>query len=97
MVFDFIIENKDRHFSNFGFLVDNDNGEIQSLAPIFDNGYSLLNFEMEQDLIDYDYNKSMIGTFDIENKIQAREVIKKNPQKYKKWANILANNIDKIN
>ena len=39
----------------------------------------------------------MIGTFDIENKIQAREVIKKNPQKYKKWANILANNIDKIN
>lgn len=97
MVFDFIIENKDRHFSNFGFLVDNDNGKLKSFAPIFDNGYSLLNFEMEQDLINYDYNKSMIGTFDIENKIQAREVIKKNPQKYKKWANILANNIDKIN
>ncbi len=96
MVFDFIIENKDRHFSNFGFLVDNDNGEIQSLAPIFDNGYSLLNFEMEQDFINYDYNKSMIGTFDIENKIQAKEIIKNNPQKYKKWANVLANNINKI-
>ena len=96
MVFDFIIENKDRHFSNFGFLIDNDNGSLKSLAPIFDNGYSLLNFEMEQDFINYDYNKSMIGTFDIENKIQAKEIIKKEPQKYKKWANILANSINKI-
>lgn len=96
MVFDFIIENKDRHFSNFGFLVNNDTGEIKELAPIFDNGYSLLNFEMEQDFKDYDYNKSMIGTFDIENKDQAKELIMKNPQKYKSWANILANHIDKI-
>lgn len=96
MVFDFIIENKDRHFSNFGFLIDNDNGSLKSFAPIFDNGYSLLNFEMEQDFVNYDYNKSMIGTFDIENKIQAREIIKKKPTKYKNWANILANNIDKI-
>lgn len=38
----------------------------------------------------------MIGTFDIENKIQAKEIIKKNQQKYKNWANILANNINKI-
>lgn len=96
MVFDFIIENKDRHFSNFGFLVNNDTGKIKKLAPIFDNGYSLLNFEMEQDFKDYDYDKSMIGTFDIENKAQAKEVIQQNPQKYKKWANILANHIEKI-
>ena len=52
---------------------------------------------MKEDFINYDYNKSMIGTFDIENKIQAKEIVKKNPQKYKKWSNILANNIDKIN
>lgn len=39
----------------------------------------------------------MIRTFDIENKAQAKEVIIKNPQKYKKWANVLANYIDKIN
>ena len=96
MVFDFIIENKDRHFSNFGFLVNNDTGEIKGLAPIFDNGYSLLNFEMEEDLINYNYNKSMIGTFDVDNKAQAEELVMKNPQKYKKWAKILANNIEKI-
>lgn len=96
MVFDFIIENKDRHFSNFGFLVNNDTGEIKGLAPIFDNGYSLLNFEMEEELLNYDYTKSVIGTFDIDNKAQAEEVIRKNHQKYKSWANILANSIQKI-
>ncbi|WP_252248855.1 HipA domain-containing protein [Clostridium sp. ZBS20] len=96
MVFDFIIENKDRHFSNFGFLVNNDNGKIKKLAPIFDNGYSLLNFEMEEDLINYDYSKSMIGTFDIDNKAQAKEVVMKNPKKYKNWANILANHLNDI-
>lgn len=96
MVFDFIIENKDRHFSNFGFLVNNDTGKIKGLAPIFDNGYSLLNFEMEEDIINYDYNKSMIGTFDIDNKAQAEEVVIKNPKKYKTWANILANHLEKI-
>lgn len=96
MVFDFIIENKDRHFSNFGFLVNNDTGKVKGLAPIFDNGYSLLNFEMEEDLISYDYNKSMIGTFDIDNKAQAEEVVMKNPQRYKTWANILANHLEKI-
>ncbi|MCE5219681.1 MAG: HipA domain-containing protein [Clostridium sp.] len=96
MVFDFIIENKDRHFSNFGFLINNDTGEIKGLAPIFDNGYSLLNFEMEQDFKEYDYSKSMIGTFDIDNKAQAKEIIKQDPKKYKNWANILANHIEKI-
>lgn len=96
MVFDFIIENKDRHFSNFGFLVNNDTGEIKGLAPIFDNGYSLLNFQMEEDLLNYDYNKSFIGTFDIDNKAQAEEVVIKKPKRYKNWANILANKIEKI-
>lgn len=95
IVFDYIIENRDRHFSNFGFLVNNHNGIIKGLAPIFDNGYSLLNFEMEEDLINYDYSKSMIGTFDIDNKLQAKEVIMKNPKKYKNWVKVLANNIEK--
>lgn len=56
-----------------------------------------LNFEMEQDFKDYDYSKSMIGTFDIDNKAQAKEIIKQDPKKYKNWVNILANNIENIN
>ncbi|SFC37676.1 hypothetical protein [Clostridium uliginosum] len=51
---------------------------------------------MEEDLIDYDYNKSMIGTFDVDNKIQAKELVIKNPQRYKSLANTLANRIEEI-
>ncbi|BCZ48973.1 hypothetical protein psyc5s11_50400 [Clostridium gelidum] len=51
---------------------------------------------MEEDLINYDYNKSMIGTFDVDNKAQAEELVMKDPKKYKKWAKILADNIEKI-
>ncbi|WP_274596958.1 hypothetical protein [Clostridium beijerinckii] len=32
---------------------------------------------MEQDFKDYDYSKSIIGTFDIDNKAQAKEIIKR--------------------
>lgn len=42
MLFDSVIANGDRHLGNFGALVDNLTGEILSLAPIFDNGYSAL-------------------------------------------------------
>jgi len=38
---DYIIENFDRHLSNWGFMVDNRTQEIQGFAPIWDNGMSL--------------------------------------------------------
>jgi len=38
----------------------------------------------------------MIGTFDVENRAQAKEIVIKNPQKYKRWANTLANHIVEI-
>jgi len=56
----------------------------------------LLNFEMEDDFINYDYSRSMIGTFDVENRAQAKEIVMKDPQKYKSWANTLANHIEEI-
>lgn len=97
IVFDYIIENKDRHFNNFGFIRNNNTGEIEKLAPIFDNGFSLLNFHMEYELKDFDFDSySDLGTFYIKNKDQAKEVIKRNPKKYKKWAKELSNNIDTI-
>ncbi|HHP0319350.1 TPA: BspA family leucine-rich repeat surface protein [Campylobacter jejuni] len=44
LVFDALIMNPDRHLGNFGMIVDNNTGELLREAPIFDNGYSLINF-----------------------------------------------------
>ena len=44
IVFDAVILNTDRHYGNFGFLVDNKTNQIIALAPLFDHGNSLLNF-----------------------------------------------------
>lgn len=50
MLFDSIIANKDRHFGNFGMLVDNNTGAYLRPAPIFDNGYSLFYSAAASDL-----------------------------------------------
>lgn len=49
IVFDYIINNTDRHFSNFGVLVDSDTQTITGFAPLFDHGYSLLHNTMDSD------------------------------------------------
>lgn len=43
-VFDALIFNTDRHYGNFGFLVDSRSNQIIAPAPLFDHGNSLLNF-----------------------------------------------------
>ena len=50
LVFDALIYNEDRHFGNFGLLRDNHTGDILGPAPIFDNGLSLFNYAMPDDL-----------------------------------------------
>ncbi len=50
LVFDAVIYNEDRHFGNFGVLRDNHTGKIIKPAPMFDNGLSLFNFAMADDL-----------------------------------------------
>jgi len=62
LIFDVIILNTDRHFGNFGLLVNNRTNEIVSVAPIFDNGLSLFADALEDDLDDieaYAKTKSM--------------------------------------
>lgn len=59
MVFDAIILNEDRHFNNFGFLRDNKTGELIDLAPIFDNGMSLL--ALSGDNVIKDINSAISG------------------------------------
>ena len=50
LIFDVIILNTDRHFGNFGLLVDNTSNEIVNIAPIFDNGLSLFADALDDDL-----------------------------------------------
>ena len=51
-MFDAVVCNTDRHFGNFGVLVDNHTNKIIDNAPIFDNGLSLWGFAMENELDD---------------------------------------------
>ena len=57
MLFDAIIGNKDRHLGNFGMLNNNNTGELISLAPIFDNGLSMLNRMTKNEISDKEYLK----------------------------------------
>lgn len=51
LVLDALIFNTDRHFGNFGFLVENATNQIASPAPLFDHGNSLFNFAGSDDLL----------------------------------------------
>ena len=44
IVLDAIICNTDRHFGNFGFMVDNKTNKIVAPAPLFDHGNALFNY-----------------------------------------------------
>lgn len=55
ILFDFIINNTDRHLNNFGFILSSDSLELKRFSPIFDNGGSLLSDLSEEKLIEYDY------------------------------------------
>lgn len=48
VVLDFLISNEDRHYNNFGFLID-DTGNVE-LAPIYDNGNSMFYASNDSDI-----------------------------------------------
>ena len=50
IVLDAIIINPDRHFGNFGFIVDNYTFKIKSFAPVFDHNMSLVARGMDNSL-----------------------------------------------
>lgn len=50
LVLDAVICNTDRHFGNFGFMIDNRLNEIAGPAPLFDHGNSLFNYAGRDDL-----------------------------------------------
>lgn len=76
LVFDAVIYNEDRHFGNFGVLRDNRSGEVTGAAPVFDNGLSLFNFAMPEDLKDLDgYAKTRGTAYGISFETVCREVL----------------------
>ena len=50
LVFDAVIGNTDRHFGNFGFLVDARTNTLTGPAPLFDHGNSMFNFASRMEM-----------------------------------------------
>lgn len=74
MIFDALICNTDRHAGNYGLLVDNKTNKPIKFAPIFDNGLSLFNYAMEDDLADVDgYAKTRYPAYDA---VSYEEIVK---------------------
>ena len=65
VVFDALIYNTDRHFGNFGLLVDNKTNKPKSFAPLFDHGLSLFNYAMDDELSNIEkYSKTRTPAFE---------------------------------
>ena len=62
IVFDALIYNTDRHFGNFGLLVDSKTNQIVAPAPLFDHGNSLFNLAGEENWADKKLLKEYAGT-----------------------------------
>lgn len=64
LVFDAVVYNTDRHYGNFGLLVDNKTNKPIGFAPVFDNGLSLFNYATDDDLQDIKaYAKTRLPAF----------------------------------
>lgn len=101
VVFDFIIENWDRHYSNFGFLINNDTQEILGLAPIFDNGYSLMCRDLDSDFVERDYisyTKPSAVARGMTNRdlFLNLKLTSSDVRRYKHWAKEIRTNIDYV-
>ena len=76
LIFDALICNEDRHFGNFGLMVDNHVNQPIGFAPIFDNGLSLFNYAMEDDLQDTTaYAKTRLSAYQVPFENIVREFI----------------------
>lgn len=62
LVFDAVIFNTDRHFGNFGFMVNNKTNKITASAPLFDHGNALFNYAGRDDLETFAALEAYAGT-----------------------------------
>lgn len=76
IIFDCVICNQDRHYGNFGILVDSHSNRPLKLAPVFDNGLSLFNYAMADDLKNvHDYANTRLSFYGISFQELAKEFL----------------------
>ena len=76
LVFDALICNEDRHFGNFGLMVDNKTNRPYAFAPLFDHGLSLFNYAMPDDMKTLDeYAKTRSSSYGVPFENFVREFI----------------------
>ena len=76
LVFDAVVYNEDRHFGNLGVLRDNHSGKVIGAAPVFDNGISLFNYAMQDDMERLaEYAKTRSNPYQIPYETVCREVM----------------------
>ena len=76
LIFDCLIYNEDRHFGNFGLMVDNHTNHPVRFAPVFDNGLSLFNYGMPDDFNALDtYAGTRLSAYGVPFENIAREFI----------------------
>jgi hypothetical protein len=76
LIFDAVICNEDRHFGNFGLTIESSTNTIVGPAPIFDNGLSLFNYAMDDDLQNIEtYAKTRLMATSQDFLVFAKEVI----------------------
>ena len=112
IVFDAIICNTDRHFGNFGFLVDNRTNQIVAPAPLFDHGNALFNYAgnenwAEEKLLEEYISTLMPCVYDdfiaaakremtAENREQLRRLLTFSVRKHSRY-NLTNDQLDKLN
>ena len=88
LVFDALIFNEDRHFGNFGMMVDNKTNQPYALAPVFDNGLSLFNYGMPDDFDNLaEYAKTRMSAYGVPFENIVREFI--TPRQKEKLRNLI--------
>ena len=112
IVFDAIVCNTDRHFGNFGFLVDNRTNQIVAPAPLFDHGNALFNYAgnenwSEEKLLEEYISTLMPCVYDdfiaaakremtAENREQLRHLLTFSVKKHSRY-NLTNDQLDKLN
>lgn len=56
LLLDYVTCNVDRHYGNFGFIIDNDTQKLVSFAPLYDHNLSCLPYYTEDENLEYYMN-----------------------------------------